>query len=200
MKHIGWVLACSVALLVAGCGNPGPQAVTGDQLKNVEAKKPDQVQPEGKEKHPLKEDDHDHDHDHEDGDHDHDHEHHAHTAKYGGALVEVGDHVGQVEFVLAKDTGKLVVYIMDGHAENPVRVAWPAFNFDVTVGGAAPVSVSATPVANPLTGETVGDTSQYEATVEALKGAEAFDVTIPPFEFRGVQIDAISFKYPEGKQ
>ena len=172
MKMLAWVLVCCVAL--CGCGQPAPVV---KEVKAVAVKA---------------ESDHGDDHDHED--------HHAHTAKYGGALVEVGDHVGQMEFLLDKATGKLTVYAMDGHAENPVRMAWTEFKFEVRVGEAAPVAVVATPVASALTGETVGDTAQFEAVVDVLKGVDAFEVFLPPFEYRGVQLEASSFKYPEGTQ
>ncbi len=131
----------------------------------------------------------------EHADHDHEEPHHAHSPKYGGTLVEVGEHVGQLEFLLDKATGKLTVYAMDGHAESPVRLPWTEFKFDVVVGDAAPVGVAALPVASALTGETVGDSAQFEAVVPELKGAENFKVQVPPFEYRGVQVAAISFEY-----
>ena len=46
---------------------------------------------------------------------------HAHTAKYGGEMIEVGEHEYSLETV-EKD-GKLMVYVMDAHHENAVTVA-----------------------------------------------------------------------------
>jgi len=182
MKMFAWVLVCGLVLGAVGCGKatptPTPTPTPTAPAKEAAAPKAEST-----------DHDHDHDHDHEDDDH-------AHSAKYGGTLVEVGDHVGQMEFLLDPATGKLTVYAMDGHAENPVRLAWTEFKFDVVVGDAAPVAVAALPVASPLTGETVGDSAQFEAMVEALKGAEKFKVQVPPFEYRGVQVGAMSFDYP----
>lgn len=169
MKRFAWILAGCVVLGAVGCGKPAPV---------------------------VKEAEHAHA---EHADNDHEEPHHAHSPKYGGALVEVGEHVGQMEYVLDPATGKVTVYAMDGHAENPVRLPWTEFKFDVMVAGGAPIAVVASPVANPLTGETVGDTAQFEVVVAGLKGVSTFEVQVPAMEYRGVQVEPIRFQYPEGK-
>jgi len=70
--------------------------------------------------------DHDHkDHDHKDHDHNGDDKRpsvHSHEAKYGGALIEIGDHFAHLEVVAEKQkddagadtkqlTGKLTVHV-----------------------------------------------------------------------------------------
>lgn len=173
-----FVLALSAAYLLTGCGSPAPVP------KPAEAKA---------EKH----DDHDHEH-HDDHGHDHDHEDHDHTHEpaRGGTLVELGDHVGNIEFVLDSATGKLTAYCSDAHAENPVRLKDATLQVAVVPSPGAPaVEVALAAVASPLTGETVGDTSQFEAVIEALKGLDKFEGTILPLDYRGVAIASTPFSY-----
>jgi hypothetical protein len=168
----------TACFLLTGCGGTPADA----PAKGAAAKAPEKAAEA-----------HDHDADH---DHDEDDEHHHHTAPRGGTLVELGDHVGNVEFLLDKATGTLTAYALDAHAENPVRMKEAALSLQITVNGAAPATVTLAATANPLTGETVGDTSQFQATVDALKGAEKFSGVIPAMEYRGVQLPETRFDFP----
>lgn len=160
--------------------------------------------------------DHDHDHAH-DADHDHDHEHgegeahaegedgedhghHHHTAPHGGALVSLGDHVGHLEFVLDSSTGLLTAYVLDGEAENPVRIPDASFDVAIDVEGGAPFVATLNAVANALAGETVGDTSEFNATLEGLVGVESFKGVVASVSFKGVAMTNVAFAYPEGEQ
>lgn len=182
MRH--FVLIFASIFVLTGCGGSTP------------ADKPAEKPAEKTEKH-----DHDHDHDHEHGDdHDHDHDHeddhdHAHEPTRGGTMVELGDHVGNIEFVLDSATGSLTAYCSDAHAENPVRLKNESLKVAVAPAGSTPVEVSLAPIANPLTGETVGDTSQYSAVVDVLKGISTFEGSIAPLEYRGVQVETTRFTY-----
>jgi len=102
---------------------------------------------------------------------------HAHSPKYGGKLIELGEHEGSLEFVLDGPGGKLTAYILDAHAENFVRLPLDSF---VVVAQAAGVEHTLTfkPVANPATGEKPGDTSQFEATADWLKTTPSFTATL----------------------
>ena len=93
---------------------------------------------------------------------------HAHTAPHGGTLIEVGEHAYNLEFLRDGAAGKLTLWALDGHAENFVRLKAPAVEVTVKVG-AEKKAISLKPVANPATGETVGDTSQFEAQADWLK-------------------------------
>lgn len=115
---------------------------------------------------------------------------HAHTAPHGGQLVEVGDHQFNVELVLDRETGRLAAYVLDGHAENFVRIAQPAI--EVRLKDPARV-LSLAAVANPATGETVGNTSQFEATAPWLKSAGDVAGEIVRLEIRGATFSALSF-------
>jgi hypothetical protein len=111
------------------------------------------------------------------GSHDHDkksdHSGHVHTAPHGGTLVEIGDHAYNVELLRDKTAGKLTAWVLDAHAENFVRLKAPALALVAMPGGTfTPLSLKA--VANPVTGEKVGDTSQFEVEADWLKTAGAF--------------------------
>jgi len=141
--------------------------------------------------------DHDHDHDH---DHAHDHGHH-HEAPRGGTLVELGDHVAHIEFLLDADIGLLRAYILDGHAEHPVPLAEPSLLLEITPEeGTESFSLALEAQANPLTGEAPGSTSEFAGQSDALIGAERFEATLPALEVRGVAIDALTFPFPEGNE
>src|SRR5678815_5612007 len=84
------------------------------------------------------------------------HGEHAHKAPHGGTLVEIGDHAYNLELVRDTAAGKLAAYVLDGHAENFVRIKSAALELIAMPGGKyTPLSLPA--VANPSTGETVGD-------------------------------------------
>ena len=122
---------------------------------------------------------------------------HAHSAPHGGALVEVGEHAYNLEFVRDAATGRLTAYVFDGHVENFVRLKAPSFDVVATVGGEKrPLTFRA--IANPATGETVGDTAQFEAQADWLKTTATFDAVIPALTIKGTAFTAIAFNFPKG--
>lgn len=117
---------------------------------------------------------------------------HAHAAPHGGQLVEVGDHAYNLEFVADREAGKLTAYVLDGHAENFIRT--DLAGIAVTVNG-RPLTLA--PVANAATGETVGNTAQFEASADWLKAPGAqFQVAIPALTIRGSAFTAIEATLP----
>ncbi|HEY0947294.1 MAG TPA: hypothetical protein VGD81_18565 [Opitutaceae bacterium] len=111
--------------------------------------------------------------------------HHEHAAPHGGTLVEVGEHQFNLEFLHDPAAGKLTLWVLDAHAENFVRI--PMRTIQVIAGdGAVGQTVSLAAVANPATGETVGDTSQFEGTAPWLQDAKTAPVRLPSIEIRGV--------------
>jgi len=122
----------------------------------------------------------------------HNHSHaHVHTAPHGGTLVELGDHAFNVELLRDPATGKLTAWILDAHAENFVRIASPALELVAMPGGKfTPLTLAA--VANPATGETVGNTSQFEVQADWLKTSGAF-TGIFTVEIRGTKFEKVGF-------
>ena len=109
---------------------------------------------------------------------------HVHVAPHGGTLVEIGDHAYNLELLRDPAAGKLTAWVLDGHAENFVRIAAPAIELVALTGGQRrPLSLKA--VANAGTGETVGNTSQFEAQADWLKSAGELPGTIEAIEIKG---------------
>lgn len=120
---------------------------------------------------------------------------HAHVAPHGGTLVELGDHVYVLEFVRDRNAGKLTAYLLDAHAENFIRTDAPAVALVVTVGGAEH-ALALQPVANSATGETAGNTSQFEAQADWLKGAAPVEGRLPSLQIHGRTFREITFRVP----
>jgi hypothetical protein len=124
---------------------------------------------------------------------------HTHAAPHGGVLIDVGNHTAQLELVLKPESGRLTAYMLDAHAEGPIRLSQPSIEVTVApAGGALPVIVDLKPVASELTGETAGDTSQFTAEHAELKGVREGTVLIKKLEFRGREFTEISGKLKIG--
>src|SRR6185503_1476227 len=95
------------------------------------------------------------------------------TAPHGGTLVELGEHAYSLELVRDPATGSLSIFILDAHAENFVRIKAATLELVATVGREQRV-LSLRAVANSATGETVGDTSQFDGQADWLKTTPTF--------------------------
>ncbi|MEO5960363.1 MAG: hypothetical protein ABIR80_14710 [Opitutaceae bacterium] len=116
---------------------------------------------------------------------------HHHSAPHGGTLVELGEHAYSLEFVRDSNAGTLTVYALDGHAENFIRLSALAIQLVAMPGGKyTPISLKA--VANSATGETVGNTSQFEAQADWLKTAGEF-AGIVTLEIKGTKFEQVPF-------
>ncbi len=123
---------------------------------------------------------------------------HAHAAPHGGVLVELGDHVGFLEVVLDADAGSLTAYVLDGGAEQAVRIAQPSISFTFEMPQTvANQTVVLAAKANALTGETVGDTSEFVVINPALKGQTTFAARVGVVTVKGQTFkDLIVIKSP----
>ena len=119
---------------------------------------------------------------------------HVHEAPHGGMLVELGEHFAYLELVLDAEAGSLTVYVLDAEAEQAVRITQPTIG--VTFDAPERVTGQAFALAaraNVLTGETVGDTSQFGVTDAALKGisvngARISEITVKGQTFRDLVV------------
>ncbi len=131
---------------------------------------------------------------------------HEHKPPHQGALQVLGDEAAHVELVLDRDTGKLTAYVLDGEAENAVRIATPSLPLVIRAvepapgSGSPPATVELRAVPNVLTGETVGDTSQFEATVKTLQHVDRFEGTFPRVDVKGTRFADVAIYYPEGNE
>lgn len=128
-----------------------------------------------------------------------------HIAPRGGTLLELGDEFAQLEFILDLQQGNLTLYIMDGEAENPVRIRQPVIDLQVDEASYAGVRKAAftlhlKAVANVLTGETVGDTSEFAVfSADPLRGATSLKGRIKQIMIRSRPFKNLSFSVPAGE-
>jgi hypothetical protein len=122
---------------------------------------------------------------------------HEHQAPHGGTPVVLGREAYHLELVREAATGKLSVYVLDGEMENFIRVAAPSLELVATVAGAKQ-TLTLTAVANPATGEKVGDTALFEVQADWLKSTATFDATLTSLTIRGTAFTAVPFNFPKG--
>jgi len=120
--------------------------------------------------------------------------HHAHVAPHGGMLVEVGEHQFNLELVHDVADGRLTAYVLDAHAEKFVRLPIQGFALVALVNGQRE-SLPMAAVGNPMTGETVGDTSEFSAQADWLRSKVACDAYIPALDIRGTTFTEIRFAF-----
>ena len=122
---------------------------------------------------------------------------HEHSAPHGGALVELGEEFAHVEITLDAATGKLTAYALDSEAEKAVRVKHS--EIEVAVKNLA-VTIKLGGVANALTGETAGDTSEFSGQSDRLKGAANFDGVIKTISIKGRLFKNVAFNFSKGAE
>ncbi len=120
---------------------------------------------------------------------------HKHGSAHGGVAVELGDHQFHLDFLAEPGTGTLKAWVMDAHAENFVRITNGSIALKVSVD-AAERDLELTAQANATTGETVGDTSQFEGKADWLKGVQRFNAVVPQVQLRGLTFTNVAFSYP----
>ena len=124
----------------------------------------------------------------------HKHEHHP---PHGGTPVVLGDEAYHLELVRDPAAGTLQAYVLDGEMENFVRSAMPSFEITASVGGVRRSLVLGA-VANPATGETVGDTSLFQGQADWLRSTPEFEGTIGSVTVRGTTFANVAFNFPKG--
>ena len=122
---------------------------------------------------------------------------HEHHAPHGGTPVVLGDEVYHLELVRDADAGKLTAYVLDGEMEEFIRAKAATFEIIATVGGAKQ-TLTFHAVANAATGETIGNTSQFEASADWLKTTATFDGVVTAIEIKGTTFAAVTFNFPKG--
>ncbi|WP_157772202.1 hypothetical protein [Lacunisphaera limnophila] len=122
---------------------------------------------------------------------------HAHRPLMGGQLVEVGEHQFNLEFKYDATRGVLQAWVLDGHAENFVRVSMALF--DVQEAGGAQRTITLRAVANEMTGEKSGDTAAFEGEAGWLGAVGHFDGVVKAIKVRDTVFRDITFHFhPQG--
>ena len=118
---------------------------------------------------------------------------HSHQAPHGGKLIELGDHVASIELVRDTTAGKLTAYVLDGHAENFIRISASELTVTLYSGGERR-TLPLKAVANAGTGETVGNTSQFEGQADWLKKGGELNGELSGIEIRGTKFPNAAFQ------
>ena len=124
---------------------------------------------------------------------------HEHKAPHGGTPVVLGQEIYHLELVRDAAAGKLTAYVLDGEMENFIRVQTAAFEV-VASGGAEKRVLTFRAVASSATGETVGDTSCFEAQADWLRTAAAFDAELSLLKIRNTTFLHVAFNFPKGNE
>jgi len=122
---------------------------------------------------------------------------HQHIPPHHGTPVVLGNEEYHVELVLDPSSGKLEAYILDGELENFIRIQQASFEIIAKISG-RDESLLLNGVPNKATGETVGDTSLFEAQADWLKTTPVFDASIKELNVRGSAYRNVSFNFPKG--
>ena len=119
-----------------------------------------------------------------------------HPPPHGGTTVKTGP-AAQLEFVLDPSSGLLTAYVLDGMGMSTQRTTAKTIELEVTPPGGKPTALSLTSTANGLTGDTIGNSSQFGGTLPALKGASSFTGVVKSFTAGGETASNVTFSYPK---
>ena len=117
------------------------------------------------------------------------------TAPHGGTVVKLGT-TACLEFVHDPSSGLLTAYVLNGAGTATMRIPARSISVQVTVPGGAKVDVSLMSTANGLTGDTVGNSSQFGGAQPGLKGVTAFTGVVTQFVAGGQTFTNVGFGYP----
>jgi hypothetical protein len=120
---------------------------------------------------------------------------HEHQAPHHGTLVELGDEFSHLELLADPAQGLLTAYVLDGEAENPVVLSQPFIALRIKAEGKS-FLLRLKAVANPLTGETVGNTSEFRVLNKHLVGLARFEGSVLSVNIRGALFKNVRFRYP----
>ena len=122
------------------------------------------------------------------------HSAHDHPAPHGGQLVELGEHGSgfNLELVL-HEQGFLQIYVFDAHVQNFVRISANSIDIEITDQNGTSRILTCEPIEDPITGETVGNTSLFTSTerineILPLKGVIK-KIDIMEFPYENVEIN-----------
>jgi hypothetical protein len=122
----------------------------------------------------------------------------ASTAPHGGTLVKLGT-VANLELVLDPSSGLLTAYVLNAAATTTMRIPAKTIDLQIALPSGAKADLSLASTANGLTGDTVGNSSQFGGTLPALKGVSGFAGVVKSVAAGGETITNVSFGYPDNR-
>jgi hypothetical protein len=122
---------------------------------------------------------------------------HKDVPPHGGTPVAIGDDYN-IEIVHEGGTSVLTGYVLDDEMEDFVRSTSKSLSIVAKVGGQTR-TVVLDAIANPATGETVGDTSQFEGRADWLTEGAIFNGNLASITIRGTTFTNIGFSFPKNE-
>lgn len=134
-----------------------------------------------------------------DGDHSHDKEsesesngEHAHSAPHAGELIVLIAEGAHLELVHDAEKGKLTAYFLGAHADTPLRLTQETLSLSFpTAAGENDFVLKA--VESALTGETVGDTSQFHLQDAGLVDISIATGILGPIDVLGQTLEGLAY-------
>jgi hypothetical protein len=120
---------------------------------------------------------------------------HQDVPPHGGTPVPLGDDYN-LELVRDEGAGTLSAYVLDDEMEDFIRSSTPSITIVANAAGAVQTLVLQA-VANPATGEKVGDTSLFEGPVDWSRLGARFQGTLQAITVRGTTFTRVQFQFPE---
>jgi hypothetical protein len=117
------------------------------------------------------------------------------TSPHGGTLVKLGT-AGHLELVHDPSSGLLTAYVLDAAGRAVMRIPAKTITLEVAPGGGTAAELVLNSTANGLTGDTVGNSSQFGGTLPALKGVTTFTGVVKNATVGGQTFRDIKFAYP----
>jgi hypothetical protein len=121
---------------------------------------------------------------------------HQATPPHGGTLVALGDDAFGLELLRDPATGSLRAYVLDGELESFIRIPARQLDLELARAGRSPAPLRLAAVADPVTGETVGDTSLFQARAPWLRGPGPCTGRIRSITVRGQTFRSMPFALP----
>ena len=127
---------------------------------------------------------------------------HEHKPPHGGTLIVLGEEFAHLELLLDAETGKLTAYVLGGEPTAFVRIRQKGISLQIGPDDASgsQKTVTLKAVANLLTGEEEGNTSQFEAVAAELKGLKQFKGCVRLITVKGTDFRDVAFAFPGGNE
>jgi hypothetical protein len=119
---------------------------------------------------------------------------HKDVPPHGGTPVALGDDYN-LELVRDPAEGTLSGYVLDDEMEDFIRSSSTSITLVARFGGQTRTLVLGA-VANPATGETVGDSSLFQGHADWLKATPRFDGDLSSLTIRKTTFTDVRFSFP----
>lgn len=127
--------------------------------------------------------------------------HHEHHAPHQGTLIVLGEEFAHLELVLDSEDGQLRAYALDGEAENALRLVQPDIQLNIQLNeNQEDIDIVLKAIDNVLTGEVIGDTSEFSGQHDLLKNVSQFKGIVKSVDIKGQSFKNIEFDFPEGNE